>query len=334
MVNTGHSKVQRSQKGRAMGTHVIVGAGSVGTATALELVQRGHHVKIITRSGSGPTCPGVERLAGDASDPEALARLAGGADAIYNCANPPYHRWPELWPPMAASMLSVASDTGAVLVTMDNLYGYGPVDHPMVETDPLASSGTKGMVRAEMWSDALAAHRAGRVRATEARASDFYGPGVVDTSHFGRNVDHLLASKKIRVLGDPDAPHSWTYVPDAGRALAILGTDERCWGKPWHVPTAPPHSQRELASRFCELAGLPAPRVAAVPAPVFALAGLFSPQMREMRETIYQFERSFVVDSSAFTREFGLEATPTDEALRTIAAHARGSHGTGVRVAS
>jgi nucleoside-diphosphate-sugar epimerase len=114
-------------------------------------------------------------------------------------------------------------------------------------------------------------------------------------------------------------------VPDVGRALAVLGTDERALGKPWHVPTAAPRSQRELASRFCELAGLPAPRVAPVPAVALTLAGLFSPEMRELKETLYQFDRPFVLDSTAFTRVFGIEATPTDGALRAIVAAARGT---------
>src|ERR1019366_398360 len=238
---------------RIMGTHIVVGAGAGGTATALELVDLGHQVLMVTRSGSGPDHAGIECLAADASDPVALGRLAGGADAIYNCANPPYHRWPELWPPIASALLSAASESGAVLVTMSNLYGYGPTDHPMVESDPLASTGRKGRVRSEMWSNALAAHQLHRVRATEARASDFFGPGVVGSSHFGRNMEKLLGGKKVQMIGDPDAPHSWTYVPDVGRVLAILGTDERAWGKPWHVPSAPPCTQRQLATRFCDL---------------------------------------------------------------------------------
>ena len=80
---------------------------------------------------------------------------------MYNCANPPYHRWPELWPPLAAAMLAAAERTGAVLVTMSNLYGYGPVDGPMTEDLPLRPTTAKGRVRAAMWHDALAAHQAG-----------------------------------------------------------------------------------------------------------------------------------------------------------------------------
>ncbi len=306
-----------------MGRHVIVGAGSVGTATAHALIGAGHEVTLVTRSGSGPEGPGLTRVAADASDPSALAGAVGAADALYNCANPPYHRWPELWPPMAASMLEVAARAGTVLVIMDNLYAYGPVDHPMTEGDALASTGTKGRVRAAMWEVALEAHRAGRVRVTAARASDFFGPGVVETSVFFRNVDRLLAGRKVRVLGDPDVPHSWTYVPDVGRTLAVLGTDERAWGRPWHVPTVPPLTQRELAARFCAVAGGPVPTVGTYSAGTLAVAGVVSAQMRELKETRYQFDLPFVLDSSACTATFGIEATPLDEALAAVADAAR-----------
>ena len=240
-----------------MGRHVIVGAGPVGTATAQALVAAGHEVTLVTRSGSGPVGPGITRVAADASDPFALAEATGSADALYNCANPPYHRWPELWPPMATSMLEVAARSGAVLVTMGNLYGYGPVDHPLTGGRPAGGDGHEGPGAGRDVGGGPGrpprrpgpGHRGPRVGLLRAR--------VVDTSHFGRIVDRLLAGRKVRVLGDPDAPHSWTYVPDVGRTLAVLGTDERAWGRPWHVPSAPALSQRELAVRFCAVAGAP-----------------------------------------------------------------------------
>jgi nucleoside-diphosphate-sugar epimerase len=307
-----------------MGAHAIIGAGSVGTATALALVDAGHDVVVLSRSGAGPDHPGIRRATCDASDPVALAAVVGRPDAIYNCANPPYHRWPELWPPMASAMLDVAAGTGAVLVITGNLYGYGPLDHPMTEQDPLASTGTKGRIRAAMWADALAAHQAGRVRVTEARASDFYGPGVVDASFFGRNVDRLLAGRKVRVLGDPDELHTATYVPDVGRTLAVLGTDERAWGRAWHVPSAPAVTQRQMATTFCRVAGAPEARVGAVPGFLVTAAGVVSPVLRQLRETRYQFDRPFVLDSSACTATFGIEATPLAEGLVAVADHARG----------
>ena len=116
--------------------HVIVGAGAVGSATANLLAAAGQPVRIVTRSGGGPAHPLIERVAADATDAATLCRLTGGAAALYNCANPPYHRWPEMWPPLGAAFLSAAERTGAVLVTMSNLYGYGPVDRPMTEDTP------------------------------------------------------------------------------------------------------------------------------------------------------------------------------------------------------
>jgi nucleoside-diphosphate-sugar epimerase len=201
-----------------------------------------------------------------------------------------------------------------VLVTISNLYGYGPVDHPMTERDELAATGRKGRVRAQMWEEAKAAYDAGQVRVSEARASDFFGPGE-RSSHFGRMIPSVLAGKTVRVIGDPDAPHSWTYVPDVARTLVTLARDERAWGRAWHVPTNPPLSQREAATALAAVAGLPAPQVRGVPAWTLRVAGVASPMIRELREVAYQFEGLFVLDSSTATQTFGLEPTPMREAL-------------------
>ena len=255
-------------------------------------------------------------MAADAADTAALSRVAADAAVLYNCANPPYHRWSTDWPPLAASLLATAERTGAVLVTMSNLYGYGPVDHPITEADPFAATSRKGRIRAAMWADALVAHRAGRVRVAEARASDYFGPEVRGSGHLGeRVVPRVLAGQSVRVVGDPDAPHSWTYLPDIARALAVLGTDERAWGRPWHVPSNPPLSQRAALEAICRLAGAPAPRVSGIPRWALRAGGLVSPMLRELDEVFYQFDRPFVVDSSAFSATFGQVPTPMDEAL-------------------
>jgi nucleoside-diphosphate-sugar epimerase len=172
-----------------MTMHVIVGAGPVGSATAMRLAGQGGQVRIITRSGAGPAASGVERIAADATDADRLAALAEGATVLYNCACPPYHRWPQDWPPLAAAVLAAAQRTGAVLVTMSNLYGYGPVGRPMTEDDPLAATGPEGKTRAQVWAQALAAHRAGWARVTELFEVDSTAFGLVPTP-----IDQALAA--------------------------------------------------------------------------------------------------------------------------------------------
>ncbi len=162
----------------APGTHLVVGAGEVGSAVARLLAEAGSPVVLVTRSGSGPEHELISRVAADASSVEALLAAAPSAAVVYNCVNPPYDKWVTLWPPMADAFIAYAESTGAVLATCSNLYGYGPVDVPMTEDLPLAATGKKAQVRVRMWLDAKAANDAGRIRATEVRGSDYICPGA------------------------------------------------------------------------------------------------------------------------------------------------------------
>jgi nucleoside-diphosphate-sugar epimerase len=299
------------------GLQVVVGAGPIGSGVARALADRGHRVLVVTRSGSGPAGAGIELAAADASDAAALARLTEGAAVIYNCANPAYHQWSALWPPIARSLLGAAESTGAVLVTISNLYGYGPASqsigrpgydlgHPMTETTPLAAAGKKGMIRAQMWRDALAAHEAGRIRAVEVRASDYVGAGA--NSALGeRVVTPLLRGRAVSVLGRADKLHTWTFTLDVVTMAVIAGSEEKAWGRAWHVPSGQPRTQRQAIDDLARIAGVKPVPVRTIPRAVLYGAGLASPLMRELRETEYQFREDFVMDSAAARQAFRLE---------------------------
>jgi nucleoside-diphosphate-sugar epimerase len=293
-----------------MDTHLVVGAGPVGTATARRLLAEGHHVRVVTRSGGGPE--GAERVAADAADANRLAELAVGTVAIHNCVNPTYTRWEQDWPPVAAALLGAAESSGAVLATVGNLYGYGRVDAPITEETPLAATGRKGRVRNAMWRDALAAHDAGRIRTFEVRGSDYLG-GNSMLSYVVTPA--LRKGRRAFVPADLDAPHTWTCTEDVAALLVTGVYDERAWGRAWHVPSNDPLSVRELATLAAARLGVTA-KLSTMPFPVLWAAGLVNPMAKELRETQHQFRRPFVLDSSAAQRTFGLEPTPTEEAVR------------------
>lgn len=304
--------------------HVIVGAGATGSATARLLAARGDRVRIITRSGSGPDIANVERIATDATDQARLIELTTGAAALYNCANPQYHRWATDWPPLAGSLLATAEATGAVLVTLSNLYGYTP-DGPMTPQQPLDAPSKKGAIRAAMWHDALAAHEAGRARVVEARASDFIGAGIGDTAHMGdRAMRRIVAGKGVQVFGSPDQPHSWTAVADVARTLVALAHDPTTWGRAWHVPSGAPLTQRELVHRICARGGLAPASVSTMPRLLVKALGLVIAPLREMAEVEYQFTEPFVIDASETVERLGIDATPLDETIDAMLAAARG----------
>ncbi|GAA3276050.1 NAD-dependent epimerase [Dactylosporangium vinaceum] len=295
--------------------HVIVGAGSVGGAVALELAGSGEHVTLVTRSGGGPAHPLVRRVAADAGDADALARIAQGAAVIYNCANPQYFEWPTAWPPMHNAMLRAAREHGAVLAITAPLYGYGHVDRPMTEDMPLAAKTVKGRVRAQMWLDALASG----VRTVEVRSSDWIGPKF---SLISAALPAMRRGKTVWVPAPVDVPHSYTYTGDAARTLVALARDPRAWGRAWHTPSPPATTARRLLTRVAELAGLPAPTLRVYPKTVLRAAGLWDRFAKEFVEVRYQHDRPFVVDSSRVTSEFGLTATPLDDAIRETLKHA------------
>ena len=297
--------------------HVVVGAGPVGTAVATRLAQAGHQVRVVTRSGSGPDHPAVEKVAADASGAETLRRLTVGATAVHNCANPTYTSWPTAWPPLAASLLAAAEASGAVLATVSNLYVYGPVGAPMTETTAFGSRDPKGKVREQMTRDALAAHAAGRLCYVEVRGSDYPdAPG--DTSHLSRQVPAVLAGRTCRVVGSPDQPHSWTATDDVAALLVAAVADPTAHGRAWHVPSAPPRTQREALTDLADLAGAPAPRVRGTSPALLRVVGTVVPMVREIAGVAYQFDAPFQLDDRAARTHFGLEPTPWPDTLALV----------------
>jgi nucleoside-diphosphate-sugar epimerase len=294
--------------------HLVVGAGPVGRHVAALLAARGSHVTVATRSGRSTGIDGVEHMALDASDADRLSRAAEGAAVLYNCANPgDYTQWEQVWPPLAASLLTTAERTGAVYAITGNLYPYGPVDGPMREDLPDAATDHKGRLRARMWADALAAHRAGRVRAVEVRSSDFMGPGVGANGHVSRVLPGALKGRTAWMIGRTDLPHTFTDVQDAARTLVAAAEDPGAHGRAWHTPSNPPVSQRQAVTDVLAAAGRPPVRVRSLRGPVLGAVALASPFMREVHELTYQWERPYVLDDAAAREHFGIEPTPWEE---------------------
>ncbi|WP_246626401.1 NAD-dependent epimerase/dehydratase family protein [Modestobacter italicus] len=300
-----------------MARHVVAGKGPVGSTTARLLAEQGHEVVVLSRSG-GTSTDAVRHVPADAADAEALVRAVGRADVLYNAVNPPdYTTWARDWPPIATALLTAAERSGAGLVMMGNLYGYGRPAGPMTPQTPLAATDVKGRLRAQMWADALAAQQAGRVRVTEARASDFVGPGIpAAQSHLVRQLDTLRRGRRAWVIGDPDVPRSWTHVPDAAATLVELGSDDRSWGRAWHVPSPAPRTQRQALTDLARAMGAPPAKVSGTPWPVLRAAGLAVPLMREIVAIRHQWDQEYVLDAAETTAVFGLSATPWDDVVR------------------
>jgi nucleoside-diphosphate-sugar epimerase len=303
-----------------MSVKVVVGAGGAGVATAELLADAGHEVRLVTRRGSGPVRPRIHRVSLDASKSEELGTVLKDAATLYNCAAPPYHLWQEQLPRLSFGMLSAAIASGVDYVMLGNLYGYGSVAGPITEGLPLKPNSVKGELRANAWVEAKAAHDAGRVRVTEVRASDFIGRGA--QSVFTIMVaPKVVAGKTALFPADLKAPHSWTGTVDAARAMVAISADDRGWGRPWHVPTNPAVSPRELAIALADCAKVRAPKLRRMPGWLLFSAALASRTVRELPEMQYQLQNPFVMDSSNTERTFALSPTHLTDILQDGLAH-------------
>ncbi|GEM84829.1 NAD-dependent epimerase/dehydratase family protein [Meiothermus hypogaeus] len=302
--------------------HVIFGTGPLGCSVAEELIKRNKAVRMISRSGQAGV-PGVETVAGDALSLEFTRRITDGAAVVYQCAQPAYHRWAEEFPALQASILEGAAANKARLVIADNLYMYGdPNGQPINEESPQNPTSKKGKVRKAMADAALATHQAGRLQVALSRPSHYFGPGYKVTGNMV--FKKALSGQAMQFLGRLDQPHSFSYVPDAGRAMAVLGTSEQGWGQVWIPPVQPTLTQLEFAQKIWQSAGQTGkPKVQALSRFMTQLAGLFIPTIRETVEMLYEFEKPYVVDASRFERTFGVKATPMDEAIRLTLEHYR-----------
>jgi len=297
-----------------MAVTTIFGTGPLGLAVARRLVSVGKQVRMVNRSGKAGAPEGAEVVGADATDAVASRRACEGAEVVYHCATGAYGRWAEFLPPLMNGIIEGAAAAKAKLVYGDNLYAYGPVDGPLREDLPYRPTGPNTRARAEVATTLMDAHAAGKVRATIGRASDFYGPHVGQSKAGDIIFGRALAGKPAQVVGDPDEPHTYTFIDDFAAGLVTLGQREEALGHAWHVPSAETITTRRFVEMVFAQLGRPA-RIRPAPTAAITLMALFNPSMAAVKETMYQSEDSWVVDDSKFVRAFGTRTTPHEKAI-------------------
>ena len=295
--------------------HVVIGGtGAIGGAVVEELVRRGHRVRSVARRTTDLD-PSVEQVTADVMDREQAIRAVAGASVVYHCAMPAYTRWAEEFPQLQANVVDAAEAAGAKLVAVENLYMYGPQTGPMTEATPMAATGKKGSVRARLSRELLERHAAGRLRVAIGRASDYYGPRGANSAVGDQFFAAVAAGRTPRWLGRTDQPHALSYLPDIATGLAMLGERDEADGQAWHLPVSPALTGAEWAERTGSIVGREV-KPSTVSRPMLVALGIFMPLLRELRETLYQWERPWLVDDSKFRSTFGATATDPDEGIR------------------
>jgi nucleoside-diphosphate-sugar epimerase len=297
--------------------HVVLGAsGGLGSAVVWQLVRQGKRIRAVSRSADRfDLGHRVEVVRGDITDSTQMRTICQGASVIYHCANAPYPEWTTTLPPMMDGVILGAETSGAKVVYGDNLYMYGRVSGLITPDLPDRATGKKGLLRAKIAAQLMDAHRSGQIQVTIGRASDFFGPGVLNSMMGEVVFQALVEGKPLSLIGNLDVPHTYTFVEDFAKGLVMLGSREEALGDIWHVPSAETLTTRQFLNLiFAEVQYTPKLRIASPL--VLNFLGLFSSMMRELKEISYEFEQPFIVDHQKYERVFGCDSTPHREAIR------------------
>ena len=273
--------------------------------------------------------PTDETVVADLLDARATANAVSGSEVVYLVAGLKYDAsvWQEQWPRLMRNVIDACIQHGARLVFFDNVYAYGRVEGVMTEDTPFNPISKKSEVRAKIASMLLDEMRAGNLQAMIARAADFYGPHALNSFLYATVFARLKAGKAPQWIGNPHTIHTFTYTPDTGHALAVLGRAPQAYGQTWHLPTTKePLTGEGFVRLACELAEQPY-KLQAAPRWMLKLMGIFIPVLRENDEMMYQFDYDYRFDSSKIESAFTLKATPyrrgISECLRAVAPSAK-----------
>src|SRR3569833_2019065 len=229
--------------------HTILGAGgAVANAITRELINNNDTVRLVSRKPVEFDSKNVSWQKADLLNYDELLAASKGSSVIYLTAGLVYDKkiWAEQWPVIMQNFINLGKATGARLIFFDNVYMYGLVDGPMKEDTPYKPSSVKGGIRAKIADMLMDEAKAGSIRATIARGADCYG-AVSRKSFFDMMVlDKYAKKQSAQWIGKPDKLHNFSYIPDMGKGMFLLGQHPESDNQIWHMPPAKPLTGKQF----------------------------------------------------------------------------------------
>lgn len=290
---------------------ILGSGGAIGNLLAKELKNYTRHVRLVSRKPTKVN-PDDALFPADLLDKSKVAAAVQGSDVVYLMAGLPYSAkvWEQQWPVVMQNVIDACLQANASLVFLDNVYMYAPDElSNMTETSHVGPYSRKGIVRARIQQMLLDAVNDRGLNALIARSADFYGPSVANSPLAITILDELRKGKKAFWQIDDTRLHAFTYVPDAAKALALLGNTGEAYGEIWHLPTS---REKLTGKEFIEMVASAMgtePRYYLFKRWMMRAVGIFVPIVKELGEMAYQYDRDYVFDSSKFEDRFGFSAT-------------------------
>jgi len=303
-----------------MNTLVLGATGSIGYAVTVNLLARQLPVTILVRSRAKaaalfPNALTLTIVEGDAQDINLLRKLAADKNFIFHGINYPYDKWFGNMDTVTQKVIDAAAINQATIVFPGNVYNFGNASQPILE-DSLPNPITrKGQLRVDLEAMLEQAATAGKCRVLTIRLPDFWGPNVLNEG-VRPIFENALNGQALPWLINADIPHQAVYTSDAAEIIIrLMQLNVADSYTVWNYGGTTVPSIRWWFEQISALTGKPLKTQVYSRFTLTAL-GLFWPLMRELKEMLYLYENSVVLDDAKVQTLFSdFKPTPMRQAL-------------------
>jgi len=298
--------------------HTILGAGGpVANALTQELLDHNETIRLISRKPINPIGKNISWQKADLLNYNEVLEATKGSTVIYLCAGLVYDAkiWQQQWPIIMQNVINATKAANARLIFFDNVYMYGLVDGPMTEETPYKPISEKGKVRVKIADQLMAEVKAGKIQASILRAADFYGTDSKNSSFDMMVLDKYAQKQSAQWIGDTRVKHNFTYIPDAGKAMYLLGQDPLSDNQIWHAPTAMTLTGKEFIELAANIYHVK-PKFMRINKLMMWLFGLFNKVVAGAVEMYYQYDHNYDFNSDKFEKAFKFKPTSYKDGIR------------------
>ena len=298
--------------------HTILGAGGpVANALTQELLKHNKTIRLVSRKPSKITGANLSWQKADLLNYNEVLEATKGSAVIYLCAGLVYNAkiWQQQWPVIMQNFINAAKASNARLIFFDNVYMYGLVDGPMTEETSYNPVSEKGKVRVKIADQLMAEVKAGNIQASILRAADFYGTDSQNSFFDMMVLDKYAKKQTAQWIGSTKVIHNFTYIPDAGKAMYLLGQNPQSDNQIWHAPTAAPLVGKEFINMAANIYRVK-PKFMRVTKFMMWVFGLFNKVVADSVEMYYQYNHDYNFNSDKFEKAFNFEPTSYEDGIR------------------
>lgn len=298
---------------------ILGSTGSIGYAFADNLISKNIAITVLVRDATKANNllkpnPLVEIIKGDVQNLELLKKISMDKKYIFHGINYPYDQWFGNMDIATVKVIEAASINKAMIIFPGNVYNYGNL--PIIKEDsPQNPCTRKGILRVELEKMLYEAAYAGKCKVLNVCLPDFWGPNVLNEG-IKPIFMNALNGKALPSMIRTNIPHQMVFTKDAAEIMVRLM--QRGMDKPYENYNYGGYTHPTLKgflNQISRLANAPE-KITTYPKWLFSVLGIFNPVMKEVKEMLYLFERTVILDDAKVRKLFpNFKETPMDEAI-------------------